>query len=50
MQRAMSVAGTITGVREWRIGGEGEERKEYQQLVKGNGFILKWVILIINLF
>ena len=23
---------TITGVREWRIGGEGEERKEYQQL------------------
>jgi hypothetical protein len=22
---------TIAGVREWRIGGEGEERKEYQQ-------------------
>jgi hypothetical protein len=21
---------TITGVREWRIGGEGEERREYQ--------------------
>jgi hypothetical protein len=33
----MSVAGplpfpTITGVWEWRIGGEGEERKEYQQV------------------
>jgi hypothetical protein len=40
MQGAMSVAGTSAipyyywCVREWRIGGEGEERKEYQQVLE----------------
>ena len=30
-----SAVPAITGVWEWRIGGEGEERKEYQQLTCG---------------